>query len=130
MRREIDHEHGSVRFDRASNQITVTFRRPQSIGSPAWLGRSPGAAWGSPGRAAHGPFGQTHPDVHAVREPTSGRSCFSFFRSESRPERDLPHKDILGKVLGQYIQGLEMLPPPVLVLIGELLAARLMLPAG
>jgi hypothetical protein len=123
MRREIDHEHGSVRLDRVSNQITVTFRRPQSIGSPAWLGRSPG-------RSAHGPFGQTHPDVHAVREPASGRSCFSFFRRESRPERDLPHKDILDKILGQYIQGLEMLPPPVLVLIGELLAARLMLPAG
>jgi hypothetical protein len=113
-----------------SNQITVTFRRSRSIGSPAWLGRSPGAGWGSPGRAAHGPFGQTHPDMRAVREPASGRSRFSFFRSESRPERDLPHKDILGKMPSQYIQGLEILPLPVLVLIGELLAARLMPAAG
>lgn len=68
--------------------------------------------------------------MRAVREPASGRSCLSLLRSDSRPERDLPHKDILDEILGQYIQGLEMLPLPVLVLIGEVFAARLMLPAG
>ena len=68
--------------------------------------------------------------MRAVREPASGRSCLSFLRNDSRPERGLPHEDILDKILGQYIQGLEMLPLPVLILIGELLAARLMLPAG
>jgi hypothetical protein len=96
--------------------------------SPSWLGRSPERLRASPGHAIHGPLRQTHPDLQrsANQRPVD---TASFFRNDSRPERDLAHRDILDRYC-QYIQGFEMLPLPVLVLIGELLAARLMLPAG
>jgi hypothetical protein len=76
----------------------------------------------------HAPRAGTNHPSRSLRDVPCSRSIWP---TGQRPyPKGIQGIWILDVILGQYSQGLEMLPGPVLVLFGEVFAARLMLPAA